>query len=345
MDAVPLDADTPGHLLRSWHALRAATDRELEPYVPPTPFDEALAGALSDDLMARRGWLLVDASSVVAATVLELPLLDNPQLAMLDVRVDESRRRAGLGKTLIGMAARAASDDGRRSLLVEAPDDSPGAATLAALGAKPALGSTASLLRLADLDRPLVDRWIARRSERASDYSVTRWIDRCPDDLVEATAKLREAMNTAPLGELDLVIEWSPERIRADERAALRRGWRSYVVVARHDPTGELAGLTCVNLPLGRPSAAYQEDTVVQPEHRNRGLGRWVKAEMLRWLAGEEPRLEAILTWNATENAAMRHINTELGFKPVATWNEWQFDVASLCRGPRVATPARAARR
>ncbi|HET9188433.1 MAG TPA: GNAT family N-acetyltransferase, partial [Acidothermaceae bacterium] len=91
-----------------------------------------------------------------------------------------------------------------------------------------------------------------------------------------------------------------------------------------------LVALTDVLVPEGRRTLAYQEDTVVRPDHRNRGLGRWVKAEMLRWLAEEEPQLEQIVTWNATENAAMRDINTELGFVAGDTWAEWQFNVDAL---------------
>ena len=338
-----LDAHTAPGLLRSWHALHAAIDRELEPHIPPAPYEEALAASLSDENTARRRWLLVEADAVVGSALLEQPLLDNPHLAMLDVRVEAGHRRRGLGTRLIGIGARAAHEAGRRTLLFEAIEGTAADSMLAALGAELALGSTASVLRLADLDRSMVEQWITRRSERAAGYSLVRWIGFCPDEHLEAVAKLREAMNTAPLGELDLVIEWPPGRVRAVERANLRCGWRNYVVVARHDETGDLVGLTDVNVPVGRPTVAFQEDTVVRPDHRNRGLGRWIKAEMLRWLAAEEPQLELIATWNATENAAMLAINVELGFTPAATWNEWQFDVEDLLerlRLPSKAEPA-----
>ena len=192
--------------------------------------------------------------------------------------------------------------------------------------------STSSALRLADVDHTLVERWIERRDKRATGYSLVRWIGACPDDLVETFARLREAMDTAPKGELDLTIEWSPESVRAAERSNVRSGRRNLVVCVRHDAAGELVALTDVVVPAGRPAVAHQEDTVVRPDHRNRGLGRWVKAEMLRWLAEKEPQLELIVTWNATENSAMRSINTELGFVPGDTWTEWQFKVDELIR-------------
>jgi mycothiol synthase len=330
MQVLPLDADTDSSLLTSWHSLLARTDVELEPHLPPAPLDEALPAALSDDLLARFGWLMVDADTVIGYATLELPLLDNPHLAMLDVRVDAGRRRGGVASALIRLAARAAHESGRRTVLVEAVDGSAGAAACSALGAGAALGSTSSMLLLTGLDRDLVDRWISRRGERASGYSLLRWTGPCPEDLLAAFAQLREAMNTAPLGELDLTVEWSPESIRAAERAHARCRRRNLVLCARHDASGELVGLTDILVPAGRPTVAFQEDTVVRPEHRHRGLGRWIKADMLRWLAEAEPQIDRIVTWNATENSAMRAINNELGFAPGDTWTEWQFSVDAL---------------
>lgn len=330
MDVVPLNAHTPPALVESWHALHVATDLELEPQVPPAPLDEAVASALSDDLLAREGWLSVDGDAVIGYAVLELPLLDNPHLGLLDVRVDIGRRREGVATELVRRAAQAAKRAGRRTILVEALDKTPGDAACAALGGHSALGSTSSTLWLSRLDRTLVDRWIKQRSERAAGYSLVRWIGGCPEELVKPFAQLREAMDTAPKGDLDFTVEWSPESIRAAEEAHARCRRRNLVLCARDDASGELVALTDVLVPEGRRTLAYQEDTVVRPDHRNRGLGRWVKAEMLRWLAEEEPQLEQIVTWNATENAAMRDINTELGFVAGDTWAEWQFNVDAL---------------
>jgi GNAT superfamily N-acetyltransferase len=330
MQVLPLDAQTPQPLVESWHRLRTAVEVELEPNVPPAPLDEALPSSLSDDLCERVGRLALDADAVVGYSVLELRSLDNPQLAMLDVTVDPTHRRQGIATVLTRLAAKAAQSAGRRTILVEARDGTAGAATCAALGGHPALRSTSSALRVADVDRDLVNRWIGRRTERAAGYSLTRWIGPCPDELLMSFAELREAMETAPKGDLDITIEWSGKSIRAAEAAHARCRRRNLVLCARFDATGELVALTDVLVPQGRPTLAFQEDTVVRPDHRNRGLGRWVKAEMLRWLAEEEPQLEQIVTWNATENAAMRGINTELGFVPGDTWAEWQFSVDDL---------------
>ncbi len=336
MQVLPLDIKTPAPLVRSWHRLRTATELELEPQVPPAPLDEAFASSLSDALARPR--MLADGrrrpvtDPVIGYALLELPLLENRHLALLDVRVDIGRRRAGAATALARLAARAARQAGRRTMLVEAIDGTPGDAACAALGGHSALGSTSSTLWLERLDRKLVDRWIEHRAERAAGYSLVRWIGGCPEDLLKPFAQLREAMDTAPKGDLDFTVEWSPQSVRAAEDAHARCHRRNLVLCVRDDATDELVALTDVLVPEGRRTLAMQEDTVVRPDHRNRGLGRWVKAEMLRWLAEEEPQIEQIVTWNATENAAMRGINIELGFVAGDTWTEWQFAVDALLK-------------
>lgn len=325
-----MDDATPAPLVESWYQLYASVEVELLPGIPPPDRQEARAFATSIQNMKRTCWLAMDGADLIGYAILELPLMDNPHLSMLNGGVIPGRRRAGIARTLARLAVDAAVAAGRRTLLIDAVDDTPGGAFAAALGGHGAIGDTSSILRIADLDRDLVAAWIARRDERAAGYSLVRWRDRCPDEYVERYARVIEEMNTAPLGDLDLRIESSPEQVRATEDAMRRRGCRFYVVCARDDATGDLVALTEIAVPAGRPTLGDQHDTVVRPDHRNRGLGRWVKADMLRWLGETEPQIEQVVTWNATENASMRGINTELGFVPNETWTAWQFDLAAL---------------
>jgi RimJ/RimL family protein N-acetyltransferase len=48
-------------------------------------------------------------------------------------------------------------------------------------------------------------------------------------------------------------------------------------------------------------------------------MGRAVKLESLLRLSADHPEVETVTTMNAELNAAMRHINTRLGFVPTAT--------------------------
>ena len=98
-------------------------------------------------------------------------------------------------------------------------------------------------------------------------------------------------MNTAPLEALD----WDDERFTAEHWRAIEatneaRGFETWQLCARHDDSGELAGYTELTLPRLWPGAAWQEDTGVWPKHRERGLGRWLKAVNALRLLDERPR-------------------------------------------------------
>jgi GNAT superfamily N-acetyltransferase len=71
-------------------------------------------------------------------------------------------------------------------------------------------------------------------------------------------------------------------------------------------------------------------DTAVVPEHRGRGFGLWVKADMLVRLRTERPDVTALLTGNSSTNAHMLRINDRLGYRPWTELHSWQGDAAAL---------------
>ena len=85
--------------------------------------------------------------------------------------------------------------------------------------------------------------------------------------------------------------------------------------MARHRATGELAGHTVVTVDSERPELGDQHDTAVARQHRGHRLGVLLKADMVRWLAEDEPQLETIDTWNAESNDHMVFVNELLGYR------------------------------
>ena len=122
---------------------------------------------------------------------------------------------------------------------------------------------------------------------------------------------------------------YTPSTVRDEEALYRDLGRELRVVVALHDATGEIAGLTEVAVRRD-PRRSDQEDTAVVPAHRGSGLGLWVKADMLVRLQDERPDVAEILTGNAFNNPHMLRINTRLGFRPYVVLQEWQADVRTL---------------
>jgi hypothetical protein len=104
-----------------------------------------------------------------------------------------------------------------------------------------------------------------------------------------------------------------------------RMGW-VWTACARHDATGKLVGFTQLVATRARQWLGQQWDTGVDPAHRNLGLGRWLKAANGLRLIQERPEVTTIETWNAGVNAAMLAINSAMGFRPVADWQEWTLE-------------------
>ena len=116
------------------------------------------------------------------------------------------------------------------------------------------------------------------------------------------------------------------EELEHEERRAQRDGWAGRGIAARHDATGVLVGYTALGIVPGT-DIARQGDTVVEVAHRNRGIGRSLKARMLLRLLDERPDVHRIRTDNAASNAPMLAINNALGFRTVRSNGGWQVPV------------------
>jgi GNAT superfamily N-acetyltransferase len=108
--------------------------------------------------------------------------------------------------------------------------------------------------------------------------------------------------------------DWTVERIRQHEAGARERHCELHTVVAIHLASGAVAGLTEIEIRDGRPDTAFQLDTAVLQEYRGHGLGRFVKAAMMRWLVAERPQVAYVNTTTAADNTHMIRVNHELGY-------------------------------
>jgi GNAT superfamily N-acetyltransferase len=176
----------------------------------------------------------------------------------------------------------------------------------------------------------MLEEWVTRAKDRASDYSLVGYDDVCPDDMLEAFCKVTDVMNTAPREDLDME-DWhlTPERLRVQEGRHARKREHSWKLIVRHDPTGDFAGFTEIDLADWRGDLAWQGGTAVDPAHRDKGLGRWLKAAMALRVLDEQPQIKRIDTWNAGSNRPMLAINVAMGFKPVRYYGDWQVQLTA----------------
>jgi GNAT superfamily N-acetyltransferase len=248
-------------------------------------------------------------------------------IGVLEVLVHPALRRRGLGRELVAVAARRAYLEGFSSIGVEVIGGTPAIPFYEALRFEREYVETRSVLALSKVDWDSLG--IMARSI-GDGYRIEYHPGGPPEELLEAYAQAKleaqdedEALDLAPRSS-------DPQRLRDSLNTLHKRGLKPYIVLAIHEATGVVAGLTEVVVPAQHPERADQYDTIVVRAHRGYGIDRAIKARMLFELRSAEPELLEVQTWNAHANESMLKVNAELGYQPDRDWYEYGVDVAQL---------------
>lgn len=263
--------------------------------------------------------------TVVAVFGVSMPTRDNTHLGDVFVTVDPASRRKGVGEQLFAAGVDRIRADGRTLVVAGCWSGSAGVPFAKSVGLDRASEDVMRRQDLTAVDHNRIADLVADARQHAREYELLRLRGAVPSQLLDAVARMTEAINDAPTDDLDLEDEaFSPDRIRAFEAAQEAHERRNYRLVARHRATGELAGHTMVGIAAQQPWQAWQLDTSVVRSHRGNRLGLLLKAEMLGWLRDSEPQLHRLDTWNAASNAHMIQINETLGYRVIAGKIGWQ---------------------
>ncbi|MCX4826274.1 GNAT family N-acetyltransferase [Streptomyces sp. NBC_01142] len=311
----------------AWHQVVAASMAHDLPGVPAPGPEQIHAQLTKPTLDSHRLTWLATTSDGAAVGVAGLRLFTSSgrdHLAELELHIDPAHRRQGTGSRLLSAVVAACRTENRRSLIVEAPADSPGEAFCERWSFRLALTLDHLVLRLDQLDEAA----ILRSAEAGHPgYRLTEWTGTVPDDLADAFATAKNAMNDMPVGDLDYgSVDWDADRVRAMAQVIADRGDMLLTIAAVHDD-GTIAGFTEILLPQGASPRVQQYDTAVVPAHRGNGLGLWVKAAMVQRLRAEHPGVVEVETDNADDNVHMLAVNHALGFRSYRRTREFQLDV------------------
>lgn len=324
--------------LRQWYALDSAIEREqVGPTAPVMPYAESLAWL--QDVRAIRPtyyWVARERETIVGSARLAWWANQSDRNADLMVNVAADRRRQGIGTALLLVAAEAAVAAGRELAGFEVvAEAASGTGFLASLGAELKQRERRSLCRTAYVDRDLLAQWVA--AAPTEQYELLIWCGAVPEEWLAELARVKEAINDAPLDELSMGrIDFDVDTLRNVLADAQRREQVPWTCVAVHRESGRIAGETEILVPSRWPEVAYQENTAVDPPHRKLGIGRWIKAALMLELLDARPSTEWVQTWNAASNAGMLAINVAMGFRPAEEWGIWQIPLDPLLTSLKV---------
>lgn len=328
-------ADERQDLLEACAAVRAVTDREVNPQDPPAPVEE-LAGEVFERSSHehRAGWVATvngePAGELLVA--LEQSEQNRHRIDVESLAVVPSRRRQGVADALL-RACLADEEAGERTSItfwVPALPDGAGVAYAARCGGSVRLEERCSRLAVDDVPDDVVDGWIAEGRTRTDGYRLVQWVGPVPDEHLADLVVVRRSMQDMPVDDLDWTAPtMDAADLRSFEEAAAGRGHHPVVSMAL-SPDGDPAGFSALFLNQHRPTLAWQGDTGVLADHRGRGLGRWLKAENLRLAQATAPQLATVETYNAESNPWMLDINVAMGFRPHMAYQAWQAEVADV---------------
>ena len=320
-------------VLRAMFAVAAAIEREDLPEPPWVPEGEWVAELRADAGIQDRSDRLVrgpDGEPVGVGHFWATRSEENRHRARLVVQVVPAARRRGIGTHLLAEVASAALDAGRTRVQTWTTAAGPGAAFADHWGVEAEDHLELNRLRIDALDRAQLERWVARAAERAGGYELDTWDGPCPPGLRVAYAAARQLMNTAPQTADHVDEVFTVDKLDELEASWLESGVPWSTTAARHGESGAIAGYTHLSYSEEEPLLAYQGDTVVDPVHRERGIGRWLKASLLLRTLEERPLVQVVDTYNAGSNDAMIAINRALGFEVILRTERRQGDLADL---------------
>lgn len=233
---------------------------------------------------------------------------------MLGVVIEH--RRNGVGRMLLEYLTESAENLRRSKLIGWHFDTVPaGADFVRAIGAR--TGDFAfhrNVVRVADIDRSLMERWARIGEERAPGYSMHLHEGLLPEELLEDMAHLHRILDR----DMPRAEEMKPRKWTAESYDEFQRHFgkesEALTAIAIHDADGQAVGMSQIVRRKSDPKTWLVTVTMVDREHRGHSLGKWVKgtvnvAALDQWDGGEYQE-----TNNAFSNEAMLAINRQMGF-------------------------------
>ncbi|MDH5401487.1 MAG: hypothetical protein OEY49_03260 [Candidatus Heimdallarchaeota archaeon] len=192
------------------------------------------------------------------------------------------------------------------------------------------LAGSVNRLTISDLDSSLIDKWILD-GEATSPDSKFHVFNEIPEEYIERVADIMtETLHQIPMDDLEVgQMIFTPETIRQRE-AEIKLMNKISLTGIFEESNGQLSGFSNLGYSLDLPEMVKQGLTSVREEYRGKGLGKRIKAIMIKELLKINKSVKFIDTDNANSNAPMLAINERMGFRKYKETYQFQIKLDEL---------------
>ncbi len=254
----------------------------------------------------------------------------NKHIAQMNIVTHPDYYRKGIGTALLKVVAQHAQDLGKTTFEVYTNYDS-GRFFLERYGGKLSLEGSESRLNFEDVDWKLMQKWVDEGPKRAEGVTIESFFH-CPEEIIDEYCEMYTRIShLVPIGEVETQVDIDRELRRKIEKQHKDAGQIFYTLISR-EKDGRISGMTEIILDPRESHRIEQELTGVLSKYRGRGLGKWLKAQMLFYIKENYPNAKYIITDNADENAPMLSINERMGFKRYRGGSVYKLQIEELLK-------------
>ncbi|MHA2054868.1 MAG: GNAT family N-acetyltransferase [Candidatus Hodarchaeales archaeon] len=204
----------------------------------------------------------------------------NKNITFAELSVRKEYRRKGIGSELVRIMLKKAQEEEKEIFQSWGiPDISTG--FFANLGGIVASKEEENRLKVSEIDWDMIESWRKDGSQRATGVSLDRFINVSEEDIKEYCQIFTEVLNQIPKEDIEWEETITPESRRISEKRREKLG-NIWTTIISREADGTISGLTETVYDPDRPTMIFQGLTGVKVEYREKGLGKWLKAEMLR---------------------------------------------------------------
>jgi len=311
--------------------------RELEKD-DPIPTRESRIKQITDPPAVFDGfwWLAHKKQQVVGYGYLSLINTNSPEyeqnkhIAHAVIRIDPDYRRMTLGTRLAKTIVKKAKGLGIKSIQTSTERES-GNNFCQKLNGELIMQSSQHRCMLADVDWGLMSEWQKHGQKIAKEKRLKlKSFQKVPENIIEKFCKIyTDTANQQPLGGYERRTLITPEYRRHQEERVNKKNEDWHTMITQ-DVSGEISGLTEIYYDFEKPYRIVQDLTGVKEQFRGKGLGKWLKSEMLFFIKESYPDIKYIRTGNANSNASMISINERIGFKVHMHRTSYKFKLNEL---------------